>query len=365
MPHAVSRTLSNRTGSSRKAGMVLRICLFCSVATLAAFQALAQDRSIDHRNSLTLYWENDLFAQTDRDYTNGLRLTWSRHLKSAGEQIPPDSFMNDPFVRRLPYFKDPGADLGFSLAIGQSIYTPTDKYRNELLTEDRPYAGYLYLGMGLHASRGIRLTMWELQAGVVGPWALGEQTQNGIHRIIRSDRANGWDNQLNNEPALLLVYGTKWRIWDWKARCGLGMELIPHASGRLGNVAVDATAGAEFRLGWGLPGDFGTCPIHAGCDSNHMTFRAYDFGRIGVKSGVHLFFSVREYMVLHDIFLDGNTFGSSHSVDRKLFFSEASVGIALHYKRSSIAYSYVWRSRQFEEQEKPQVFGSLKISFDY
>ena len=28
-------------------------------------------------DTFTVYWENDFFIGTDRDYTNGLKLTWS------------------------------------------------------------------------------------------------------------------------------------------------------------------------------------------------------------------------------------------------------------------------------------------------
>jgi len=329
----------------------------CAIMTfIGSHSALAQERHADYRNNITLFWENDIFAKSDRDYTNGLRLTWSRHLRSVGQKINPDTFLDTPLIRNLPHAGDPETNLGVSLAIGHSIYTPRDTSRSELIPEDRPYAGYLYVGLGWHASRDTRLSMWELQLGVVGPWALGEQMQNTAHRFDGSDVADGWENQLNNEPAFLLIYDTKWRGNGW------GMGLIPNVGGRLGTIAIDAAAGTEFRFGWRLPDNFGSCPIQSGCDSNHLSTRGFN---IRSPYGTHLFVGIREHVVLRDIFLDGNTFSSSHNVDKKTFFTEASAGIAFHYMQFRAIYAYIWRSRQFEQQDRGQIFGSFKISYDY
>jgi len=37
----------------------------------------AEEKKNKTFDTFTLYWENDLFAGDDRDYTNGFKLTWS------------------------------------------------------------------------------------------------------------------------------------------------------------------------------------------------------------------------------------------------------------------------------------------------
>jgi len=37
----------------------------------------AEEKKNKTFDNFTLYWENDLFAGNDRDYTNGFKLTWS------------------------------------------------------------------------------------------------------------------------------------------------------------------------------------------------------------------------------------------------------------------------------------------------
>lgn len=340
--------------------------LLCGCLSMFAMRpAFAQSRAVEHPNCFTIYFDNDFLASSDRDYTNGLRLTWSRLFRTAGETVKPGSLLNYPLIDRLPYVTDPRVSIGLAFSMGQSIYTPQDTQKTEVIEDDRPYAAYLYLGMGLHAYRGPHLTLLELDLGVVGPLAMGEELQNGFHHLIDNGPAKGWDNQLNNEPAVELIYESKWRVLSLRAHNGWGVDLIPHVGGRLGNVAIEANTGAEFRFGWHLLDRFGSCPIHTGCDSNHMTSDPPDFGGARSIFGVNLFFGLQGSLVLHDIFLDGNTFSYSHSVDRKPLVAEAMTGIALHYKRFRLIYSYVWNSKQFEEQERKPIYGSITLSFDY
>jgi lipid A 3-O-deacylase len=335
--------------------------LYCAFLTLlTTVPALAQRQSKDHPDSFTFYWENDAFANTDQNYTNGLRLTWSTRFKSADERIAPNSWLN-----YLPFTKAPETNLGFALSLGQSIYTPTDTEKRELIQNDRPYAGYLYVGLGLSASRQSHITLLELDVGVIGPLSLAEELQNGTHRLIGQRTLQGWDNQLNNELTIELIYQKKWRICHWQADNGVGVDLIPHLGGRLGNVAIGADAGTEVRFGWHLPDNFGTCPVQDRCDTNYMARDNSGFGRSPSAFGINLFAGIHGYYVLRDIFLDGNTFSSSHSVDKKPFVAEAMAGIACYYKRVRIYYSYIWRSKEFYKQERSEIFGSIGISFDY
>ncbi|PQA86236.1 hypothetical protein CW354_17960 [Marinicaulis flavus] len=53
--------------------------------------------------------------------------------------------------------------------------------------------------------------MLTVLAGVIGPAVLGDNVQYNFHRLIKGDRVNGWDNQLCNEPGLILSYERRWR----------------------------------------------------------------------------------------------------------------------------------------------------------
>src|SRR3546814_20979967 len=89
----------------------------------------------------------------------------------------------------------------------------------------------------------------QLEIGVVGPAALGEETQNTYHRISGVDESNGWDNQIENEPGIVLSYERTWRGL-WQSDTGkFGIDLTPYLGGSLGTVYTYAAPGAALRFG--------------------------------------------------------------------------------------------------------------------
>ena len=226
------------------------------------------------RGSLTLYSENDkYFAGTDRAYTNGLKLSYlSPDLSTlrSPEVAAPVRLFADALGRFVP----DGHTYKFGFSLGQNIYTPEDTETTAYQPADRPYAAWLYAGVALHVlypepspGRSARLDIFELNFGLVGPSALGEDVQNGFHDLIGVARANGWDNQLRDEPGVNLIYERRHRFSTERAREAWGADFIPHAGFSLGNVFTYANAGAELRLGYKLPADFGSNLIRPSGDS--------------------------------------------------------------------------------------------------
>lgn len=313
--------------------------------------------------SITLYTENDkYFAGTDRNYTNGFKLTalsTDLHQFDADGVPGPIRALSRAFDPLLPAEAAP--KLG--LSIGQNIYTPEDTQTTAYQPNDRPYAAWLYGSVMFQSYRPAvddhgpaRLDTWELQIGAVGPAALGEQVQNTVHRTLGVDTAKGWDNQLENEPGVNLVYERKWRLSTDGARTGWGADLIPHAGFSLGNVFTYANAGGSIRLGYHLPADFGTSLIRPSGDSNA--------GR-RERFGVWLFGSVDGRAVARDITLDGNTFEDSPSIDKKPFVADLVGGIAIGTRHLQLTYAQALRTKEFEGQDGHQVFGSLSLSYFY
>jgi len=316
-------------------------------------------------DTFTLTWENDSLGSTDSNYSNGIQIVWSTPYLANNQKeghLPDWSY---PAINWLPFVKNQTAQRSISLSLGQLTFTPEDIQTSELIEDDRPYAGYLYFGVGFNSILGNRKDTWQFNVGVVGPASLAQETQNFSHDLIGSPRAQGWENQLQNEPTIDAACETNWRVLYSQNRNGFGYDLIPHIGGRLGNVAIYANGGAEFRLGWFIPGDFGSCTIRSGCETTPVFYHdeAGDFRRI--RPSVHLFTILDSRLVLRDIFLDGNTFKESHSVDKKYFVADLMVGIAVHYRRFKFSYGYTFRTKEFGEQRDPYAFWSFKTSFTY
>jgi hypothetical protein len=346
---------------SEKGNCLLGACLTAAILSMWAWPdpLPAQAASPRPDKSFVLYWDNDFFAGTDRDYTNGLRLTHSQAVRedNGGGENPLNRW-GRPLLNRLPLVGRPAAEKALSLSLGQNIYTPRSTQRSDLIENDRPYAGYLYLGIGFHGREGNRRTVWEVDVGVVGPASLAEELQGTVHRITGTPLAEGWEHQLDNEPALEIIFETKWRLWHrpWGE---LEFDVIPHLGGRVGNVFIYASTGAEIRLGWSLPGDFGTCPIRPGCE---VTDGIADDPRVD-SWGFHFFTGVDGRAVLRDIFLDGSTFSDSHRVSSKPLVADIMAGCAVNYKNYRLSYAYVLRTKEFDEMEDSnQIFSTLSFS---
>ena len=315
--------------------------------------------------TLNAYFENDLFDETDQNYTNGIRLSW----------ISPDttSYQNDPafpsWLRaanrrlRLLHSNDPATEHNLVVTLGQLMFTPDNTQATAPVPEQRPYAGYLYGGVAYHTRSDHRLDVMELDLGIVGPSARAHEAQNFVHHLRGFDTYNGWDNQLRDEPAAQLLYEQKRRLLRAQRQGGFGHDFIAHAGVSLGNVATHLNAGGEYRIGWDLPDDFGTSAVRAGGDNSAP-------GRHGSRRsnglrvlGLHAFLSLDARLVARDIFLDGNTFRDSLSVDKKPVVADLATGISFLAGRWKVSYAQVLRTREFDRQPHPHHYGSVSLSY--
>lgn len=341
---------------------------------------------------LTLRLENDLFAGTDRNYSNGVALlAVSRDLSSTlrTECLPAPVRLYAQLIKLVNpgYWSDSGrvtSAQNIVVKFGQSMYTPDDPARADLIANDRPYAGLLYAGMSWnrrsHATRSDTemLDTRELTLGVIGPWSLAEQTQNLVHGAIGSDKFLGWDHQLSNEPALQMAMDRKFKRYrgDGAVTPGFTADAIPSFGLRLGNIETSAAVALEGRIGWNIPNDFGTYPIRPGAENRppsaasiHGHSNKTGRSASAPRAGVHLFGTLEGKYVAHDFSLDGNLFRSSHHVARRPWVVYTAVGLStqglLGGRGYRLAVMRVYRSREFEEQASSHAYGSVAFSVEF
>ncbi len=315
---------------------------------MAAFPAHAAPSSQeDEKAIISFVFENDVFSGTDQNYTNGVRMSWL----SSEAQTPPWArwFANNV----LPLSTDGNKRIG--IALGQNMYTPQEISRRPLITDDRPYGGWLYGSIGMVSDTGKRLDNVMLTVGVVGPYSYARQAQTFIHRNIGSPIPRGWDNQLKTEPGVVLTMERKWRAMYEFSPFGAGVDVTPHAGFNLGNVNTDASIGATFRLGYDLPADYGPPRIRPSLPGS-------DFFVPTKSLGGYLFAGVEGRAVARNIFLDGNTFADSHSVDKEILVGALQAGVAMTYGNTRLSYTHVFMTREFREQRDTATFGALTLS---
>lgn len=76
----------------------------------------------------------------------------------------------------------------------------------------------------------------------------------------------------------------------------------------------------------------------------------------------YLFAGVDGRAMARNIFLDGNSFRDSNSVDKKYFIGDANVGAAITYDDYRLSYTLNYRTREFRRQDDPSVFGSVTLT---
>jgi lipid A 3-O-deacylase len=307
---------------------------------------------------ISIQFENDFFGGgTDRHFSHGTRIECL---------TSPIQWMTD-VADKVPWFRserarsNPKDELKAraSFSLGQNIYTPEDTAATQLLTEDRPYAGWLYMGFGLVAEQGTkRYDKLELEIGMVGPYSFAEDVQTFWHSLLGLQVPQGWDNQLENEPGAVLYYEQTRRFERQNLGWGLDADVLPHFGGALGNVFTYGAVGITFRIGSGLEDDFGPPRIRPSLPGS-----AYFRPEKGFNG--YLFAGLEGRAVLYNIFLDGNAFTDSHSVDKKPFVGDLQAGLVFQWNRFRITYTQIFRTKEFDGQDDGDIFGSVSLSYQF
>ncbi|SEH25917.1 lipid A deacylase LpxR family protein [Magnetospirillum fulvum] len=334
-----------------------------AIGSIAAIGvSLPIDAKADEFGRLSLLEENDsLYDTSDKHFTQGLRLSF------LSPDIASNSAWNGPFdfVGALaPLFssapKAGDRSRRYAMFVGQSIFTPTDKTTTTPDPTDRPYAGWAYVGVSLlQETNRSTLDHLEVTIGLVGPGALGKQAQNDFHQFIGAAPAHGWSYQLRNELAGMVSYERLWRVPLFSA-AGLSFDIVPQAGATIGTVATYGAAGGMIRFGRNLQADYGPARIRPALSGTDY----FDADHLDGNFGFYVFAGTQGRIVGRNIFLDGNTFRSGPSVDKKLFVGDLQAGLSLFWSNDIQAvFSAVRRTREYDNQPTPDVIGTASLSF--
>ncbi len=301
--------------------------------------------------------ENDLYGGTDENYSNGLLLD----LVSGPRAQLPRGFLN----RVVPDFAQVRhTDWRTGVGLGHAIFTPSDIEAENPDPNDRPYAGWLFASFSFFGEMKPDTTrpddrildLARLEIGVVGDAAFGEQVQSDFHEFINGVDPKGWRFQLKNEPAFVVRLERQRRreLLDFGP---VQLEGGARLGGALGTVETSASVGADLRFGNGLSGDFG--PARLRPSAGGASFFDAPAGTLG---SAYVFAGVEARGVARNIFLDGNTFQDSRSVDKEPFVFDAQAGAAVRVGKTRVAFTYVARTEEFKNQDGAAQFGAVTLS---
>lgn len=301
-----------------KNGIVIALCL------VAGTHVHAQ------RAGFELSYANDLFAHTDRYFTQGIRLQ-----------------VNNGFVRHSPIGKilpaHPNAlARTHSLALCQDVFTPTSIIADTILHNDRPYAALLYLEEKRSTTTAAGWTMnAALSIGIMGPAAGGKRMQTTIHRAIDDVLPEGWKFQLQNHPMIEYELGLFKELMRSKY-----IQLEPGAIVHAGTVFDHASLSVNLRTGL-LP----------------------DLKK--ERQGWLLFIegSGTASAVLYNASLQGGFLRSDDpynlaAKDIERLITKATVSGVAGFRNIVFRYSQTWLTREFHSGQ-PHAWGTIQLSVTF
>jgi hypothetical protein len=309
--------------------------------------AIAADTNTEH-GAFSILFENDLFYKSDRDYTSGEAFAYT----TAADETP-GAFVD--IARAMPFLFGPG-EARASYELGQDIFTPiATEVPNPPLTQ-RPYGGWLWLGLGLLTKSAQGLNQLQLQLGVTGPASLAGNAQIFVHSIIGQPKPLGWHYQLRDEPTVQFTYDAAYKLIPPRSFLGAVFDLEPHIGAAAGNVYDYVNAGAMARVGVNLPDDFGPQRLEPALPGSNFFeatggFSAYVFAGLDARA------------IARNLFLDGNTFEDSRHVEKEPFVGDLSLGAAVAIDGMRLSFTHVFRTREYKTQLQSDQFGSINLTF--
>jgi len=276
--------------------------------------------------------ENDVFCGCglDRHYTQGLRATLQ--------------------------FKRTGTRVRWTL--GQTIYTPGDIKRSDLIVHDRPYSGWLWTGPELVSESRSQLWSARFYAGPTGPSSFAEEAQTWVHRTLHAPVPKGWSHQLRTQLGANLFLDSQHRFAIGHGDAAFGADLMPSVTLAAGNVFDNVEARTQLRIGKLDSSPWGDPPI--------PSYNAAPGSYSGLKGlrpiEVYVVAAVAGRAVGYDYSLQGDHARERFDIKPRPFIGWWEAGLGLAYWRTKAEFRWIVRSSDFEPVTDPQGYGSLRLA---
>ena len=309
-------------------------------------------------DSITVTWDNDLFTRSNHDsyYTNGIHVRLeSKPFQAFGPTNTPRLFL--PLLDALPLASGEVDHHSYAIALGQKIFTPEDITVEEPQPDDLPYAGLLYVATDFTARSAQYADLFRLTLGVVGPWSLAEQTQKWVHDLVGTDEPMGWDYQLDNEIVFNGLYERRRRLSAGSIGERINYELVAIGRGELGTLNTGAQASLAVILTQRPSPGFGA--LQPAVATSNYLFRSE------LRQGWFGYLGVTGRLTLHNIFLDGNTFSDSPSVDKEPLNGALFLGVGFAAADWTASIAWDLESRRFKTQQSQARYGSLTFMYRF
>lgn len=304
------------------------IYVFCFFVLGASF-ATAQDSlaaNSQPESYISLQYDNDFFSATDRYYTQGIKLSF---INSVIRYSPVSYALVKLKKSNLNYY---------GLHLEQDVFTPVSIRHEGIFYGERPFTALFFLSHSLVSINTSNKILVETQVdlGIMGPNAKGEEEQKGIHKALDNIQPLGWENQLAQD--IVVNYRAKIEKGFYNAK---NFELMGSGAARLGTLYSDLGIGLNARLGIFSP-YFNSLGLENNPAKRKNKFKIYGIAKATAR------------FVGYNATLQGGLINTASiytlpSGDINRVVAECSGGIVIAYKRFSVEYTKFYITPEFRK----------------
>ncbi len=275
-------------------------------------------RNISHNSYFRFHYDNDYFTKTDEYYTQGISL----------EYVYP-SIKKMLLVKLLwkPYQTYPQYGVGLNLF----AYTPTSIQSDSILYGDRPFDANISFKTFLIQFDDVHRqeVSTAFSIGIMGPAALGNEIQTGIHRWLKNPLPHGWQYQVQND--IIINYQLNYEKQLFSVRNNFLFNTT--AAAALGTLNDKLSGGFNFMAG-------------------SFNKRYSPVTRNKRKAEYYLYGQSRIHLIGYDASMQGGLFNrknpytiSGDHVARVTF--QADAGIIVNFKNLCLSYTQSFLTKEF------------------
>jgi hypothetical protein len=204
-------------------GLMFKYAIIAILFLLFGLPAVSFGQQTETMGLWSLGIANDSFFNQDRGYSSGLDLAFTPN------------------------------NRGYTLSVGQDIFTPETRDTLQPPPGEHPYAAWLYVkGEYRYNVLSTLLVTSSLSFGTTGRKAQGKEVQDFAHQVLDFNEYSGWDSQISQRWGWIASAKGEW-LFPLFESGKTGLDLTPFIQGQVGNVYVNGEAGATVRWGYQLP----------------------------------------------------------------------------------------------------------------
>lgn len=295
-----------------------------------------------YKNEIGLQSDNDAYLATkqDRYYTNGIFLYFRTALNPSKNQD------TTKVVKKI-----------WSISAGQKMYNSYTGKIEFSSQVDRPFAAYLYGATSLqwHYKNEDFLKV-EIQGGILGPSAKGQESQEFYHQIFGFYKINGWQYQIKDELSANVILNYQkllQRSINLKTDFSLPLEA------RFGNTFTGAKAGILFRAG-NLNPFYQSAVTNSTVSTNYL--------RTITNKEFYFFLKPSLDYIIYDATVSGGLFSPNKEFKKfdvvPLVFTQE-LGLLFSQKRWTTSFKLLFKTKEVKNANKTHQYGIIELFYRF